>query len=311
MDFVMEFKKLLFATPTYNLRSVHNTNCPYVHMVSYSKDSYMCFGGYKCEDCGYCHYPNQLRDCWDTYFAIKCELCYECVSCTQCYSCNFCAECVNCTDCQFCYDCRGCKNCFGCVGLRQKEFYVFNQSYSKEAYVQKMKELRLRNPADIKQHFEAMERLREKHPHIASVQTNTQNCVGDHIINSKNCSWAFATTESEDCCYVFHNDHLKDSMDTDLMAASELIYECTPGYDLYNCNFCLECGNTKNAEFCVRVFNSHDCFGCVGRDHAEFEILNQKYPKDEYFKRVAQMKDQLKSEKKYTNWLPDVVGEID
>lgn len=40
MDFIAEFKKLLFATPTYNLRSVHNTNCPYVHMVSYSKDEF-------------------------------------------------------------------------------------------------------------------------------------------------------------------------------------------------------------------------------------------------------------------------------
>lgn len=311
MNFIAEFKELLFKTPTYNLRTVHNTNCPYNHMLSYSKDSYMCFCGYKCEDCGYCHYPNQLRDCWDTYFAIKCELCYECVSVTGCYNCDFCNECINCSDCRFCYDCKGCKNCFGCVGLRQKEYCIFNKSYSKEDFFKRIYELKIKNLDAKKEIEKTVKNLIEKYPHVASVQTNAQNCIGDHIINSKNCYWAFASTESEDLCYVFHNDKLKDSCDTDLMAASELIYESTPGFDLYNCNFCLECGNTKNAEYCVRCFNSHDLFGCVSKNHAEFQILNKQYSREEYFKLVAEIKRQLREEKKYMNWLPDVIGKID
>lgn len=307
MDFIDEFKKLLFSRPAYNLRSVHNTNCPYVHMVSHSKNSYLCFAGYKCEDCGYCHYPNQLRDCWDTYFAIKCELCYECVSCTSCYSCDWCTESVNCTDCAFCYDCRGCKNCFGCVGLRQKEFYIFNKPYSKEEYKNKMAELKVKDHTLAGEIQKKVDGLRAQHPHCASIQMNSENCLGDHIINSKNCYWAFNTTSAQDSCYVMHNDGLKDCYDTDLIAASELCYECTPGYDLYNCNFCLECGNTKNAEYCVRCFNSHDLFGCVARDHAEFEILNVKYSKEEYFKKVAEIKEELRRKNQYTQWLPEVI----
>lgn len=195
--------------------------------------------------------------------------------------------------------------------MRQKEYYIFNKSYSKEEYAKKMAELNIKNPETKKEIEKTVKNLIEKYPHVASIQTNAQNCIGDHIINSKNCYWAFATTESEDLCYVFHNDHLKDSLDTDLMAGSELIYESTPGYDLYNCNFCLECGNTKNAEYCVRCFNSHDLFGCIGRNHAEYQILNQPYNKEEYFKRIAEIKDRLRADKKYTNWLPDVVGRID
>lgn len=156
-----------------------------------------------------------------------------------------------------------------------------------------------------------MENLRSKHPHIALIQTNSENCTGDHIIGSKNCHESFATTNAQDCAYVFHNETLKDCIDCELIAASELCYECTPAYDLYNCNFCLECGNTKNSEYCVRVFNSHDCFGCVGRDHAEFEILNQKYSKEEYLKRIAALRNELKTEKKYINWLPEIVGKLD
>src|SRR3989338_8930589 len=145
MDLIKIFQKLIESQPVYNLRSVHNDNCPYVHMVSYSRNSYMCFGGYKCEDCGYCHYPNQLKDCWDTYFAIHCELCYECVSCTDCYNCNFCTESVNCNDCWFSYDIRRCSDCFGCVGLRQKQFYIFNEPYSKEEYFKKIKTFDLKD----------------------------------------------------------------------------------------------------------------------------------------------------------------------
>lgn len=312
MDFIQEFKSLLFATPTYNLRSVNNVNCPYVHMITFSKNSYMCFSGYKIEDCGYCYNPWELRDCYDTWFLIKCELCYECISCINCYNCDFCMECTNCTDCRFCYDCRGCRNCFGCVGLRQKEFHIFNTPYSKEEYVKKMNEMRLANKHEVQKHLRKMDELRLTYPHVANVQINAQNCFGDHVLNSKNCYWAFDVKGgSEDCCYIYHNEKLKDCVDSEYLAPSELLYECTVGFDLYNCNFCFECGNLKNSEFCVRCFNSHDLFGCVGRNHAEYQILNQQYEKEKYFKKVEEIKDQLKREKQYKNWLPEVIGKID
>lgn len=306
-DFIGEFKRLTLESPTYNLRTVHNDNCPYVHMLTFSRNSYMCFQGYKCQDCGYCYYPNQLCDCWDTYFAIKCELCYECVSCTNCYNCDFCVECENCRDSRFCYDCKGCRDCFGCVGLRRKEFHIFNQKYSREEYFIKLKNFDLATLESSKEIENQVENLRLKHPHIAATIIQSENCTGDHILRSKNCSYAFATTESEDCMYVFHNDHLKDVCDTDLMAASELLYECTPGFDMYNCNFCLECGGLRESEFCVRCFNSTNLFGCVTRNHAEFEILNKPYSKEDWYKKVKEIKKQLRKEENYRNFLPEII----
>lgn len=304
MNFVKEFQELILKSPTYNLRAVQDENCPYVHMISFSRNSYMCFGGYKCEDCGYCHYPNQLRDCWDTYFAIQCELCYECVSCTGCYNADFCTECVNCSDCKFCYDCKACKNCFGCVGLRQKEYFIFNKKYSPREYEEKIKSIK---KEDAEQEAE---KLRLKYPHLCAVISQSEECIGDHIIRSKNCNWAFATTDSEDCAYVFHNDHLKDVYDTDLMANSELLYECNIGYDLYGCNFMLECGNVKESEYCVRCFNSNHLFGCAARDHASYEILNKKYSEKDWHEKVAEIKAELKKQNEYKNFLPDIIENL-
>ncbi|MEK7528898.1 MAG: hypothetical protein AAB592_03955 [Patescibacteria group bacterium] len=309
MDFVNEFRKLVLSQPVYNLRSVHNDNCPYVHMITFSRNSYLCFCGYKCEDSGYCFYPNELKDCYDTYFATQCELCYECTSCSGCYNCDFCNECVNCSDSQFCYDCKGCKHCFGCVGLRQKEYYIFNEPYTKEEYFKKLKTIDLKNPAARHDIDERVEALNLKHPHIYSVQLQTENCTGNNILRSKNCQWAFGVTDSEDVSYAFQVlDHSRDCYDVELHAAAELSYECSVGYNIYNCNFTLECGDLKDSEYCVRVFNSDHCFGCVSRSHASYEILNKKYPKEEWFKRVTEIKADLRDSKQYTNFLPDVMS---
>ena len=42
----------------------------------------------------------------------------------------------------YCDSCRGCSDCFGCVGLRKKQYCIFNKQYSKEEYfelIEKMK----------------------------------------------------------------------------------------------------------------------------------------------------------------------------
>lgn len=307
MSFLEKFKKLLESQPTYALRSVTNKNCDYVHCLSFSKDSYMCFVGYKCEDSYYCYYPNTLKDCCDTYHCMKCELCYECEFCERCYNCDFCEECVGSRDLQFCYDCKSCNDCFGCVGLRQKSFHIFNAPYSKEEYLQKIAELRADTPAKQQEVLEKVGALREKIPHIASVQLHSENCTGDHIYNSKNCLNCYSMNDVEDAANSYHIvDKSKDIYDTECMTG-ELLYECVMGYDLYNCNFCWQCGNTRDAEFCVRVFNSHHMFGCVGVNHGKFMILNENYSEGMWRKEMRKIREELKKEGNYCNWLPEVL----
>ena len=84
---------------------------------------------------------------------------------------------------------------------------------------------------------------------------------------------------------------------------SELLYECIGNSGNTNCNFCYASWHNADIEYCEHVFNSHDCFGCISRSHAEYEILNQKYSKEDYFKRVREIKEELKREEMYGKWL--------
>lgn len=82
-------------------------------------------------------------------------------------------------------------------------------------------------------------------------------------------------------------DNVKDSMDCDNIGYDpcELLYECIGNFGNFNCNFCNACWHNSDLEYCEMVFNSHDCFGCVSRSHAKYEILNVPYEKSEYFKK--------------------------
>ena len=78
------------------------------------------------------------------------------------------------------------KNCFGCVGLRNVEYYFFNQKCTKEEYEEKIRNV------DISTHEKLLEMKRifikkvSKYPHRASVILNSENVLGDYIADSKN-----------------------------------------------------------------------------------------------------------------------------
>lgn len=99
-----------------------------------------CFQSFDCtdvRDCRYCHSMRGANDCMDvSHWGHPAELCYECLAVGEGAShllfCNCCWP--NCSDLLYCMLCMSCHNCFGCVGLRHKQYCVFNKEYSKEEY---------------------------------------------------------------------------------------------------------------------------------------------------------------------------------
>lgn len=72
-------------------------------------------------------------------------------------------------------------------------------------------------------------------------------------------------------------------------------------YSTFNKN----CYLSSGTHYCELVFNSHDCLGCIARNHAEYEILNKKYPKEEYFKRFEEIKKELQNQNMWGKmWIP-------
>lgn len=301
MHFFDELEHLRKSVPAPAILTVRSENCDYCPYHANGRNSYMIIGHNLCEDCYYGLWVGLSRDCTDCCFTEKCELCYECVDCKESYNCDFCQECVNCNDCEFCFDCKGLGNCFGCVNLRNKQFHIFNKPYSKENYFAEVIRIKKNNKAPS--YPTGFENLKKTLPHNCMRGFNNEKVAGDHISNSRNAFYCFDASEQEDTMYMFNAFNTKDAVDcSNTGQGSELNYMCHSAVTLFNSNFCNISWHSQNLEYCEYVFNSHDCFGCVGRNHAEYEILNKKYSKEEYFKEVARIKNELTKDGTYGRW---------
>ncbi len=311
MNFFEKLQTLRESRPHPCILTVRSENSEYCPYHAAGKNCYRIVGHVQSEDCYYGFWLGLSRDCVDCAFTEKSELCYEGVDIQECYNCNFCRDCLHCTDCDFCYDCKSSQNCFGCVNLRNKQYHIFNEPYSKENYFEKVRELKLKHNSLSNPPPQFLD-LQAKLPHIAMQGFNNENVFGDHIFNSKNATYCFDVSNQEDTMYIFNSIGMKDSADLNYSSlGTELCYMCHSGVTLFNSNFCSVCWYSQNLEYCEYVFNSHDCFGCVSRNRAEYEILNEKYSKENYFKRVAEIKDELKKDGSYgTWWWPSQYGDI-
>lgn len=73
-----------------------------------------------------------LIDCSNMY--IRPEMCYQTLGTIEVYGCHFCLYVFHSRDLWYCEQCFTCNNCFGCVGLRNKNYCIFNKQYTPEEY---------------------------------------------------------------------------------------------------------------------------------------------------------------------------------
>lgn len=298
-------EKLRLQAPKMGLVAVRCENSPYVSYSGNLKNCHMLCGSEHDEDCYYGFWLYNSTNSVDCDYCQKCEMCYDCVDCVECYNVNYSQDCVNCVDLEYCFDCLGCNNCFGCTGLRRQKYMIGNKQYGKEEYFKKTEELKDVNSRE--QLREMLEQVKEKVPHLYVHILNNENSTGDYVYNCKNAYECFDVKELEDCFYCNNSVSLKDCMDmSNSYYNSELNYEVMSEMDLVNCNFCVTCFYSNNLDHCELVYDSHDCFGCFSLRHAEYCIFNEKYSKEEYFKKVEQIKREMIESKEYMKFLPSV-----
>lgn len=307
MTFLEQFELLRQKTPHIGLQCVQNENSPFCQYTEKSKNCYMTFASYTCEDCMYNHRLFYCTDCTDCAQSVKSQLCYECVDCINCYNCNYSIQCEQAVDCDYCYDCVGTNNCFGCAGLRRKSYYIFNEKLDKEEYLRRLPELK-KMPRE--EALKSVKPIMSAVPRIAMYGKNNEDSYGDNIHNCKNSFWVFDSFGLHDCYYMYFGDDAKNLYDCTHLGWSEQCYEIMSGGNLNECMFCTGCWFSNSLEYCELVYNSHDCFGCVSRNHAAYQILNVSYPKEEYFKRVAEIKEGMKKDGTYGKWFASTYPEV-
>jgi len=93
------------------------------------------------EDARYCQLietPTQgVKYCYDnTGYGQDTHYSYECIGTGKgVNNSKFCRHCfISCLNLEYCSACSNCSDCFACVGLRKKQYCIFNKQYTKQEY---------------------------------------------------------------------------------------------------------------------------------------------------------------------------------
>lgn len=120
----------------HKVKNFHGLNCEnvtgdYLYNCKNTLDSY---DAKNCEDIRYCATVDSFKDSYDcNYSPAKTELSYNCVAIFG-YKMRNCHNCTDNANLDYSDNCYNCKDCFGCVGLKNKQYCIFNKQYTKEEY---------------------------------------------------------------------------------------------------------------------------------------------------------------------------------
>ena len=94
------------------------------------------YGAKDTEDCAYVIDPMIADHVFhDAFSGNSCSYNLETIGCENLSHSKFCFSCrAWSNNLIYCYFCHGCRNCFGCMGLKNKEYCIFNKQYTKAEY---------------------------------------------------------------------------------------------------------------------------------------------------------------------------------
>ncbi len=275
-------------------------NSDYCNQAGNLKDCFLVVNADFSERCLYGKGVNRCYDCVDCFKIYDCEACYECLNLNNCKFCSYLSNSHNCYECHFGENLIGCQDCFGCVNLRNQKYCFFNEALSAEDYK--------KNVAHMFSSFsraEIQEKLlsfRKRYPVKWMQEINTENCIGDYLVNSKDCSYCFDCEDLERCSYC--SDLKKGdgvsfgNYDVSFfgVGVTECYESAVIGYGANRVFFSYDIYGGSDVYYSIYCMsNSQHLFGCIGLRKAEYCILNKQYEKKEYFllrdKIISHMKD--------------------
>ncbi|MAF80379.1 hypothetical protein CL629_04875 [bacterium] len=245
------------------------------------------------------------------------ELTYQAISSDKLYECKFIQNSEACNNSTLLFNCKGCSYCFGCVGLRNKQYHIFNKPYSKENYTKKLEELGIGSYKNLEQAKKEFEKTKLQFPHKFARMSNSQDSTEDNLFYVNNSKFCFdVKKETEDSKFIVNGvGPIKDLYDGyGVGATAELLYEVTDSGDQGTKNlFAVFTWGSTNTTYTYGCHGSKNCFGCVSIRSKEYCILNKQYSKEEYEELVPKIithmnkmpyKGNNKKEYKYGEFFP-------
>jgi hypothetical protein len=296
--FFEQLKDLSLRAPQPSQTMWNMVNSDYCGGSNNLKNCYLTFVCTFCEDCMYTSWSNKAKNSIDVTRMESSDGCYESFGIIKSNKTFFSYDCEDCVNVWFSKNLQGCMNCMGCVNLRNKQYCIFNQPYSKKEYEKKFLEFNfgslknLENFATQAEEFFAKNIVRYAHG------KHNFNVSGEYINNSKNVRDSYYVQGGEDCRYVQYliTPSTKDSMDFSLWGEnSELIYEVSScGTDSSLIKFSYRTYRSSHeCTYCMACASSSNLFGCVGLHKKQYCIFNKQYTKEEYEKLVPKIIEQM------------------
>jgi hypothetical protein len=313
--FFLQFQELQHEIPHLALLQVNMINSPWCNYEFDEKNCFLNFGGSLKENSAYNQYTLKTKDTFDSYWFHNGEFGYEVMLSERCYKTFYSKLCYDSYDTYFSFDCKNCSNIFGCIGLRNKQYHIFNKPVSKTEFDNFLQ-------GNLGGSYKKFEDIKKKvfefwksQPQRATIVNRSIDSNGNLINESKRCTSCWLAEKIEDSKHILFTLKVKDSYDTTSIWNGELLYEFMAGSEqLSKTKF--STGVLKactNIEYSCFIFNSHYCFGSINLKKKEYRILNKQYTKDEYEdllikikKHMNEMpyKDTLGREYKYGEFLP-------
>jgi len=300
--FFKQIGELYKKVPKPALVGINNIDCQYVNYVADCRNCYMITESSNNENCIYSYWIQKTKDSVDLSFTHQVELSYEVNDCYNSYGLKYCNSCYNCTNSYFLLNCRGCTDCIGCINLRNKSYYIFNQQYSREEYLEKLKEFKFNSFLGVENFRSRFNKFIEKFPRKYAEIYMSINSTGNYQNNVKNNRSCFHSYDAEDNAYSVHVwRDAKDCMDCHTAGRSaEKIYNSTnTGLQASNCFCCHNCWGSNFTEYSFNCPSGMNLFGCMALKNGQYSILNKKYSKEEYEKIRFSIIESLKKNNKY------------
>jgi hypothetical protein len=287
--FFEQFSELLQKVPKLAVINDYSENSEFTHLAAHNRNCFLVTGSARCEDTLFVYRSFDVKDSIDCAFLLKGELCYQCLECEHLYECAYCVRCKNSRNLYVCYDCQNCKNCFGCTNLRNKEFYWGNKPLDPDEFFERLKKVQCS--------WKEFSALKKSGISRATKCIQCENCAGDNIEKSKNCSPCFDLSECEECRYCTAGTMNEHCFDVDFFDRSKWCWNGSSHELVNNCICCATVWYSNDIFYSENCSSSHDLFGCIGMIHAEYCILNKQYSKTEYF----QLRDKIIEHMKKTD----------
>ncbi len=315
LPFFEQWHELQLKVPRISLLTKNSINSEYTHHSGGNKNCYLSFATFDSEDVMYSTRVVKSKQICDSMFFLTgaCELLYECINASKCYNSQYCFLIKDCVDCFYGFDLHNCSNCFMCNNLRSKKYCIRNVQYSKDEYIENIKNINFSSYKTRSELYEEyLNMIEKKATHKSAVIEQSVECSGNFIFQSRNTHFAFNVEDNENVKYAIDSSiGVRNNMDVyNTGLKCELCYETHGMIGSSNVFFTHMSYDNSFVQYCDLVNNCSNLFGCIGLKKNNYCILNKQYEKEEYNKLKDKIIEHMKKTGEYGEFFPSSISPI-